>query len=119
MLGPGEDFPSGYENLIQFKPQVQALAQAGEYVGHQLISSNVTASDLQAADKAVVNVREVWDDNRYQGQYPDSGVPAIARRGPYTLNATYTLENKTEDGTTTWVVTNLSYAEEPPAWETP
>jgi hypothetical protein len=119
MLGPGEDFPSGYENLIQFKPQVQALAQAGEYLGHQLISSNVTASDLQAADKAVVNVREVWDDNRYQGQYPDSGVPAIARRGPYTLNATYTLENKTEDGTTTWVVTNLSYAEEPPAWETP
>ena len=117
MLGPGEDFPSGYENLIQFKPEVQALAQAGEYMGHQLISANVTSFDLQSADKAVVNVREVWEDNRYQGEYPDTGVPATAKRGPYTQNATYTLELKSENGGSYWVVTNVSYAEEPPAWE--
>jgi hypothetical protein len=117
MIQPGEDFPSGYENLVQFKPEIQALAQAGEYMGHQLISASVTSTDLQSADKAVVNVREVWEDSRYQGQYPDTDIPAIAKRGPYTQNATYTLELKTENGTSNWVVTNLSYAEEPPAWE--
>ena len=117
MIGPGETFPSGYENMIQFKPEIQTLAEAGEYMGHQLISSNVTSYDQQSADKAVVTVREVWEDNRYPGQYPETQVPSIAKRGPYTQNATYTLELKTEDGFTRWVVTNLSYAEEPPAWQ--
>jgi hypothetical protein len=56
----------------------------------------------------------MWEDTLYQGttDYPVEDDPVLARRGPYTLDATYTLERV--DGQ--WQVTNLVYANQPPDW---
>jgi hypothetical protein len=98
-----------------FAGDQEALRAANQYIGRQWISANYRDFDLQSADKAVVTVRETWDDTLYQqvGEIPDFDDPVIGHRGPYTLDVVYTLA-RTADG---WQVTGLVYTNEPPAWE--
>jgi hypothetical protein len=41
----------------------------------------------------------------------------VGNRGPYALDATYTLELADKGQGPQWYVTNVVYAEEPPAFE--
>ena len=101
-----------------FQPELDALQAAGHYAGRRWNSANYRSFDLQSPDLAVVTVRETWDDTLYQmglagiPQYDD---PIIGLRGPYTLDATYTVE-RGEDG---WRVTRVVLEGEPPEWEEP
>ncbi len=67
-----------------FRDEVEALRAVPQYEGRQLIRSEFTSFDLQSETVAVVTTRETWEDNRYDGEYPDEGVPSVAHRGPYT-----------------------------------
>jgi hypothetical protein len=106
--------------LQQFSTQIEALRSGKQYEGHQLVHTDFRSFDRQAEGLAVVTVRETWQDWLYEfNQYPgyagvDPGEPdqALAQRGPYTLDVTYTLE-RDETG---WGVTRVVYADEPPAW---
>ena len=64
-----------------------------------------------------MTVRETWEDKLYDFQeMPGDAEPLsdpIGHRGPYTLDVTYTLER--QDGQ--WLITNVVYNNEPPAWE--
>jgi hypothetical protein len=100
--------------LAPFLAELQSLANAKQYQGHQLINSQFRSFDLQSATKAVVTVRETWQDKLYQfsGDYANYDEQPSATRGPYPLDATYTLEN--QDGF--WRATNVVYANQPPGW---
>ena len=110
---PGGDWPEGPRPF--FQAELAELAAAGQYIGRQWMSANYRSFDLQSPDLAVVTVRETWDDTLYEAAngYPDFGDPVLAHRGPYTLDATYTLTRM--DGA--WQVTNLVFANQPPEWE--
>ncbi|MBK8986859.1 MAG: DUF3160 domain-containing protein [Chloroflexi bacterium] len=103
--------------LPAFQAELDALIAAGQYVGRQWISASYRSFDLQGPDTAVVTVRETWGDTLYEAPngYPDYDDPVLGHRGPYTLDATYTLQRV--DGV--WQVTNLVYANQPPNWQTP
>ena len=108
---------AGYSDdpaLAPFLAELNALATAKQYIGHQLVNSQVRSFDLQSDTKAVVTTRETWQDKlfQYTGDYAGYDEPVQAERGPYSLDAVYTLENR--DGF--WVVTNVSYTNQPPAW---
>jgi hypothetical protein len=63
----------------------------------------------------VITVRETWQDTLYSlsGDWPVEGDAILGRRGPYTLDATYTLELIDDQ----WTITRVVYANEPPAWQ--
>jgi hypothetical protein len=71
----------------------------------------------------VVTVRETWQDKLYRyerDQHPwytedESDMIEIGRRGPYTIDITYTLK-RVEDGG--WIVTRIVTADVRPAWQT-
>jgi len=98
----------------QLRPEIEALRAANQYVGHQLISSDYRSYDRQTSRKAVVTVRETWQDSLYNVVefFGDGESEPVKQRGPYTLDVTYTLE-KGEFG---WLVTKVVYANQPPAW---
>jgi hypothetical protein len=98
-----------------FQPELDALTAAGQYFGHQWLNANYRSFDLQAADLAVVTVREMWRDTLYEARssYPEFDDPVLGERGPYALDVTYTLQ-KGADG---WQVVGVVYANQPPAWE--
>jgi len=100
--------------LEQLSAEIEALRAEKRYEGRQLMSSDFRSFDRQAEDRAVVTVRETWQDQLYEfSQYPgEEGGEPLAQRGPYTLKVTYTLE-RDESG---WLVTRVVYANEPPAW---
>jgi hypothetical protein len=103
--------------LAVFKNELEDLRAAQQYEGRQLIRSQFTSFDLQSETKAVVTMRETWEDKRYNGEYPDEGVPEAAHRGPYTITTRYTLEYVVEGDQAAWKVTSFDYIEPPPAWE--
>jgi hypothetical protein len=112
-----ESFREDEAALIQFEPEVRALRDASRYMGHQLLNTHFRSHDLQAADLAVVTVRETWQDALYTyDDEPYYDEPAIAARGPYTLDVTYTLEAETFDWGTFWRVTRAVYDNAPPDW---
>jgi hypothetical protein len=87
-------------------------------MGHQLVRAEYRSFDLQSATLAVVTAHETWQDTLYgiTQDYPDTGDPVVAQRGPYALDVTYTLElSDTEQGRR-WHVTNVVYAQQPPAF---
>jgi hypothetical protein len=90
------------------------LQAAKQYIGHQLVRSEFRSFDQQAEHKAVVTVRETWQDKLYNftGDYANFDEPAIGERGPYPLDVTYTVEFL--DGY--WQVTNAVYVNQPPDW---
>jgi hypothetical protein len=103
--------------LAVLEPELKALRDAIQYEGHQLIRSQFVSYDLQSDSRAVVTVRETWEDRRYAGEFPEEGAKVIAQRGPYELLATYTLERKEESDFVYWVVTGFTYQEPPPRWD--
>jgi hypothetical protein len=99
--------------LDQLRAEVEALRAQKRYEGRQLVSSEFRSFDRQAEDRAVIAARETWKDALYAFQdYPGEGGEPLAQRGPYTLDVTYMLE-RDEAG---WLVAQVVYAHEPPAW---
>ena len=98
-----------------FQPELDSLAVNDQYEGRQWISASYRSFDLQAPDRAVVTVRETWQDTRYQrqGDYPEESDPILGRRGPYPLDVTFTLEKT--DGI--WQVTRVVLNSAPPPWQ--
>jgi hypothetical protein len=95
--------------------QLDALRAAKQYEGHALLRSDFRSFDRQSVDKAVVTVREWWQDSLYPfTDYAGYGTETpVGHRGPYTLDVTYTLER---DENAQWSVTNIVYANQPPNW---
>ncbi|UCC64393.1 MAG: DUF3160 domain-containing protein [Anaerolineae bacterium] len=101
------------EGLERLRDQIEALRAETQYEGRQLVRSSFRSFDLQAQDRAVITVREIWQDQLYTFRdFPGEGGEALAQRGPYTLDVTFTLE-RVESG---WQVTRVVYANEPPVW---
>jgi hypothetical protein len=97
----------------QLKGEIEPLRAQKRYEGRQLVRSGFRSFDRQSEDLAVVTVRETWQDWLYEfREYPGEGGEPLAKRGPYTLDVTYTLE-RGEHG---WLVTRMVHANEPPAW---
>jgi len=100
--------------------EMASLTAAQRYMGHQLLASEFRSFDLQSPTLAVVTARESWRDTLYalQEWSPEIDDAVVSQRGPYSLDATYTLEliDRGQDLGTAWQVTNLVYAGEPPAF---
>ena len=112
---PKDSLDYGSSNAVDIlRPELEALVSQGQYIGHQLVSTQFRSFDLQSETKAVVTVRETWQDARYAGEYPDIGAEPLAQRGPYTLDVTYTIEFAPENSS--WQVTQAVFANQPPAW---
>jgi hypothetical protein len=113
---PVQEWPA--EVTAVFQPELDALTAAGQYIGRRWNSADYRSFDLQSPDLAVVTVRETWDDALYEmglAGMPQWDDPVTGQRGPFTLDATYTLE-RGEDG---WRVARVVLEGEPPAWEEP
>jgi len=106
---------AGGKVLEQLTADLQEWRDANQYVGHALLRSDIRSFDLQSTERAVVTVREWWQDTLYPfSNYAGNGTETPeGHRGPYTLDVTYTLE---PDESGSWTVTNLVYANEPPGW---
>jgi len=102
----------------QFRSQVDALNGARQYLGHQLYSSYFRSFDLQSPTQAVVTVRETWKDTlyAYSGDWPNYDETAIAERGPYDLDVTYTLQYVEEGNNPYWKVVQAVYNTQPPSF---
>ena len=105
-------------NQEYLRPEIQALKDSHQYLGHELLDSGYRSFDLQSENKAVVTARENWRDRLYSwsGDYPTYDETSTAERGPYTLDVTYTLEKIQESWGPVWQVVQVSYANQPPEW---
>ncbi len=114
-LNPRQLF-CGEDLRLQMTSEIEALKQAGRYESRGMQDIAFCSFDRQAADLAVVTVRETWEDALYQLQGDEPGYDEMptSRRGPYTLDVTYTLER---DGTGHWLVTRAVYSDHPPEWQ--
>jgi len=111
-----ERVPGSGAGVAGVKAQIEAFTAAGTYVGHQLVDTQMRSFDLQSSTVAVVTTRETWQDSLYAtGEYsPDFEDELLSQRGPYTLDATYTLELVKTDYGPQWQVTGVVYADQPP-----
>jgi hypothetical protein len=106
--------PAAGAALEALGEQAEALEAEGHYVGHQLVHADFRSFDPQVGDRAVVTVRETWQDWLYEFDgYPGEGGEPVAQRGPYTLDVTYTLEQDASD----WLVTRAVVVGERPDWQ--
>jgi hypothetical protein len=107
---------AGAELQQQLGSEVEALRAERGYQGRTLMGVDFRSFDRQSEDLAVVTARVTWQDALYQfqGDWPGYGEEPVAQRGPYTLDATYTLERGNYDR---WQVTRAVYADEPPRWQ--
>jgi hypothetical protein len=102
----------------QLITEINALQAKKQYEGRQWMHTHYRSFDRQSDTLAVVTVREAWRDQLHQ--YKDfmfttgQADPIIAKRGPYDLEVTYTLEQNEIGG---WEVTRLVYNNERPAWQ--
>ena len=105
----------GEELRLQLASEVEALRESKRYEGRELRGLDFRSFDRQSEGLAVVTVRATWRDALYafEGDGPGYDEEAISERGPYTLDATYTLE-RTEGR---WLVTRAVYANQPPDWD--
>lgn len=109
---------AGPEVKAQFDARFDEMRQAQQYMGRQWINASYRSFDIQTEDRAVVTVRETWQDKLYhfEGEHPGDGSepsPPVAERGPFTLDVTYTLQRVGDS----WRVTGVVYANEPPEWQ--
>jgi hypothetical protein len=104
--------------LEEVKSQIQDWLAEKRYLGHQLLASQVRSTDLQSDTKAVVTVRETWQDSlyEYEDDYPYYEEEPVEERGPYDLEVAYTLELINGETGSAWQVTNVVYANQPPEW---
>ena len=95
--------------------QVETLQAEQRYQGRKLMGVDFRSFDRQADDLAVVTVRETWRDElfAFEDRGPSYSEPAIAERGPYTLDVTYTLE-RSESGR--WEVMRVVCDDQVPDW---
>ncbi len=104
------------EVKAQFQEEFDALRAEKTFIGHQWVTAGYRSFDRQSDDRVVVTVRETWQDERFAFKEKPGGEepvgPPTGRRGPYTLDVTYTLE-KSGDW---WRITRIVYANQPPAW---
>ena len=105
--------------LQAVRREINRLTAAGQYMGHQLLGTDFRSFDLQSPTRAVVTASESWQDTLYVlGEWsPEMEDAIVALRGPYTLDATYMLDQVDEGQGPAWVVSNVVYAQEPPAFE--
>ena len=114
----GNQMPVGYELFEQFRPELVELRQAKRFIGRQLVSANYTSFDLQSETRAVVVVRETWDEKLYAGENLEDGAPLVAQRGPYSVNVTYTLVfAASDDRPAYWKVESAVYDSRAPEWK--
>jgi hypothetical protein len=104
--------------VAQVKAEIDAFAAQQRYLGHQMVGSEFRSFDLQSPTLAVVTARETWQDTLYvRGDYsPEYDEEVAGTRGPYTLDATYTLEQVDLGQGPAWQVTGVAYAEDAPAF---
>lgn len=97
-----------------FGPELRALAEAGQYVARRSIAVDYRSVDFQSPDLAVVAVRETWEEARHRltGEEPQQEDPALARRGPFARDVTYTLER----GPGGWRVSRAVFDGAAPDW---
>lgn len=110
---------SGEEAVFQpFMAEIRDLNNSKQYISHELVSSEIRSYDLQSPTLAVITVRETWQDKKfaYSGFDPTYNEQAIAQRGPYVLDVTYTLEFIQQDNYSYWKVTQAVYANQAPSW---
>jgi hypothetical protein len=112
---------SDYLNPNQeiFRAEIEALNQAKQYYGHQLLHSTFRSFDLQSPTRAVVTARETWKDQlfSYSGEYPNYDETPLLERGPYTLDVIYVIEYKTESYGSFWEVVQVQYQNQAPSWQ--
>lgn len=111
--------PEGFEAYTPFRNELLALQAEEQYMGRQLLGLNFLSFDLQGEGQAVVTVREEWLDQLFDGPMPEIGAQPVAERGPYTLEVSYTIEFKEQEGFTYWEVTGRSTTSEIPSWGQP
>jgi hypothetical protein len=112
-LEPGSFYVASEDVQAQFAAELDVLREASQYVGRQWLSASYRSFDIQAEDRVVVTVRENWEDALYTfTDFAGEGGDAIAARGPYALDVTYTLQWIDER----WLVTSVVYNSQPPAW---
>jgi hypothetical protein len=101
-----------------YRSEITQLASQRQYVGHQLVSVDFRSFDRQNERTVVVTAREVWQDtlHSFTGDYPNYDEPAVATRGPYTLDVTYTLVQVPEQSGFVWQVRLAVYANQLPGW---
>jgi hypothetical protein len=106
------------DGVAEAKSQIETWLAEKRYLGHQLLGSQVRSFDLQSDTEAVVTVRETWQDKlyAYEEDYPYYDEEPSDERGPYDLDVTYTLELIEGETGSSWLVTNVVYANEPPEW---
>jgi hypothetical protein len=114
-----ESLPGSGQAVEQVKADIHTLTAEGRYMGHQLLGSQVRSFDVQSPILAVVTMRETWKDLVYKlTEYsPETDDEVLTQRGPYTLDATYTLERVETESGPIWQVKDVVYAEQPPAFE--
>jgi len=114
-----EELGGGGQRASDIWADIQRLAREQHYMGHQLVASEFRSFDLQSPTLAVVTARESWLDTLYgiTEWSPEFDDPVVTQRGPYSLDATYTLELVDEGQGPVWQVTGVVYAQEPPAFE--
>ncbi len=108
---------AGPEVVSQIETQIAELESHKQYLSRRWINTTYRSFDRQADDLAVVTVRETWQDWLHQyetEQFMTGEDPAIAMRGPYKLEATYTLKRNQAGN---WLITRAVYANEPPEWQ--
>ncbi len=109
--------------LESIRAEIDVLKPQKQFEGRQLIGSDYRSFDRQAADLAVVTVRETWQDTLYRyenDEHPwytedESDMIVIGRRGPYTMDLTYTLKQLENGG---WIVSRIVSTDARPAWQT-
>jgi hypothetical protein len=106
-----------YPLLQTMSTELNALKNAQQYIGHQLISQHFLSFDMISNKQAVVTARETWQDTKYAGEWPDEGAPVLATRPVYEVIATYNLQ--LDGNGYNWVVTQVSYNTTPPEWVAP
>jgi hypothetical protein len=115
-----DEFAGGGQGAQAILADVMRFAAAGQYLGHQLAGAEFRSFDLQSATLAVVTARESWRDTLYalQEWSPELYDAVLGQRGPYSLDATYTLEliDRGQELPPAWQVTNVVYVGEPPAF---
>jgi hypothetical protein len=112
---PGYLYSASEAVQSEFGEALADLSANRQYIGHQWLSAGYRSLDRQSDELVVITVRETWQDTLYSlsGDWPVEGDAILGRRGPYTLDATYTLELIDDQ----WIITRVVYANEPPAWE--
>jgi hypothetical protein len=105
--------------LEAVRQEIGRLTAAGQYLGHQHKGTDFRSFDLQSQTRAVVTASETWQDTLYalQEWSPEMDDAVLAERGPYTLEATYSLDLVNEGQGPLWMVKDVTYVQSPPPFE--